>query len=409
MVLKRNTLWVYICQIIISPCLKLSIYGAEDHLSPPVIRKNTKQNNKAPLIIAHRGARGMYPEHTKLAYREAIKQGADYIECDVQVTKDLQLMCSHNPWISEVTLDLSNNSEYGLRKTTKTVFYEDPYENKYIGMNVTDWFLHDFTEHEIKKLSRIQPLKHRDPNYNFQEKFCSLQEYIDIAKDNNVGIYPEIKYPYFINSILSSRGHNETVEELLLEALNRNGCTDVNSKCFIQSFERQSLEIIKRRTNIKCIYLLWEDVKLHKLIIKDKMARNKEMWSVAMNWAKKENIFGFGLDKNFLIEKNAKNYISKICPAMINEAHKNEMMIHAYTFAHDENKFPWNYGKDPFMEYKSFAKVGIDVFFTDFPAIAEQALGKEYHCLLNMAIKSSQENVAVIILTGLFLLYLLSI
>ena len=35
-------------------------------------------------------------------FREAIKQGADYIECDVEVTKDLKLVCSHEPWISEV-------------------------------------------------------------------------------------------------------------------------------------------------------------------------------------------------------------------------------------------------------------------------------------------------------------------
>ena len=35
-------------------------------------------------------------------FRMAIEQGADYIECDVEVTKDLKLVCSHEPWISEV-------------------------------------------------------------------------------------------------------------------------------------------------------------------------------------------------------------------------------------------------------------------------------------------------------------------
>ena len=29
----------------------------------------------------------MYPEHTALAYREAAKQGADVIECDLAITK----------------------------------------------------------------------------------------------------------------------------------------------------------------------------------------------------------------------------------------------------------------------------------------------------------------------------------
>ena len=40
-----------------------------------------------PLIIAHRGASGMYPEHTALAYRKAAEQGADLIECDLALTR----------------------------------------------------------------------------------------------------------------------------------------------------------------------------------------------------------------------------------------------------------------------------------------------------------------------------------
>ena len=40
-----------------------------------------------PLIMGHRGASGMYPEHTVLAYTEAARQGADLIECDLAITK----------------------------------------------------------------------------------------------------------------------------------------------------------------------------------------------------------------------------------------------------------------------------------------------------------------------------------
>ena len=42
----------------------------------------------APYIVAHRGSSGVLPEHTLEAYRLAIIQGADFIECDVVVTKD---------------------------------------------------------------------------------------------------------------------------------------------------------------------------------------------------------------------------------------------------------------------------------------------------------------------------------
>lgn len=40
------------------------------------------------LIYAHRGASAMYPEHTLPAYEEALRRGADGVECDVRLTAD---------------------------------------------------------------------------------------------------------------------------------------------------------------------------------------------------------------------------------------------------------------------------------------------------------------------------------
>ena len=40
-----------------------------------------------PLIIAHRGASGMFPDHTALGYTKAAEQGADLMECDLAITK----------------------------------------------------------------------------------------------------------------------------------------------------------------------------------------------------------------------------------------------------------------------------------------------------------------------------------
>ena len=47
------------------------------------------------MNMAHRGASGMYPEHTILAYEKAAEQNADFVECDVTVSKDLILLCTH--------------------------------------------------------------------------------------------------------------------------------------------------------------------------------------------------------------------------------------------------------------------------------------------------------------------------
>ena len=50
-----------------------------------------------PLIIAHRGSWGDYPEHSIAGYIEAYYAGADFLEFDLQVTKDNQLVMMHDP------------------------------------------------------------------------------------------------------------------------------------------------------------------------------------------------------------------------------------------------------------------------------------------------------------------------
>jgi glycerophosphoryl diester phosphodiesterase len=52
------------------------------------------------LVIAHRGASGYLPEHTLEAKAMAYAMGADYIEQDVVMTKDDQLIVLH-----DITLD----------------------------------------------------------------------------------------------------------------------------------------------------------------------------------------------------------------------------------------------------------------------------------------------------------------
>lgn len=47
-------------------------------------------------VIAHRGASHEHPEHTLAAYRQAIADGADALECDVRLTADGRLVCVHD-------------------------------------------------------------------------------------------------------------------------------------------------------------------------------------------------------------------------------------------------------------------------------------------------------------------------
>jgi glycerophosphoryl diester phosphodiesterase len=53
-------------------------------------------HRSGPLVIAHRGSSLAEPEHTLKAYRRAIEEGADALECDVRLTADSHLVCVHD-------------------------------------------------------------------------------------------------------------------------------------------------------------------------------------------------------------------------------------------------------------------------------------------------------------------------
>ncbi len=55
------------------------------------------------VVIAHRGDHIIYPENSLEAYREAIKNEADYIEIDLRTTKDSQLVSMHDGTVNRMT------------------------------------------------------------------------------------------------------------------------------------------------------------------------------------------------------------------------------------------------------------------------------------------------------------------
>ncbi len=62
----------------------------------------TKQYNGKPIgggfvqIYAHRGCRGLAPENTLLAYKSSLRMGVDYLDMDVHMSKDGEIVVYHN-------------------------------------------------------------------------------------------------------------------------------------------------------------------------------------------------------------------------------------------------------------------------------------------------------------------------
>lgn len=55
------------------------------------------------LVLAHRGASADAPEHTRPAYDKALRNGTDFLECDLQLTKDGVLVCVHDTTVDRTT------------------------------------------------------------------------------------------------------------------------------------------------------------------------------------------------------------------------------------------------------------------------------------------------------------------
>ncbi|MGA8978095.1 MAG: glycerophosphodiester phosphodiesterase family protein [Pedococcus sp.] len=65
-------------------------------LDDAVSARSAVSPRRTPLVIAHRGSSLAEPEHTLSAYRRAIEEGADALECDVRLTADSHLVCVHD-------------------------------------------------------------------------------------------------------------------------------------------------------------------------------------------------------------------------------------------------------------------------------------------------------------------------
>jgi glycerophosphoryl diester phosphodiesterase len=55
------------------------------------------------IVIAHRGNHTFVPENTMAAFKEAIKNGVDYVEIDLRTTKDSVLVIMHDATVDRMT------------------------------------------------------------------------------------------------------------------------------------------------------------------------------------------------------------------------------------------------------------------------------------------------------------------
>ncbi len=165
-------------------------------------------NNTKILIVGHKGANSLAPENTLKSFRKAIDLKADFIEFDVQLSKDNIMVMNH---------DFNTFSTTGY-----------------------DGLIREMTIKELKQL-----------DFGEGEKIATLSELIEIAK-NRIGLIFDLKAP----------GLNQRLVDVL-----RN--ENLGKQSILSSFSfNQLIKIQKIDSNLKFGLLLSEEMKVKQIIIK---------------------------------------------------------------------------------------------------------------------------------------------
>ena len=150
-----------------------------------------------PLIWAHRGASGSYPENTIPAFEEAIKMNSDGIELDIQLTKDGEMVVCHDE-----TIDRTSNG----------------------SGNIKDYTLEELRQFNFNKIL---------PSLG-EVKIPTMKEVIDLIKPTNLLINIELKTTIYFY---------EGIEEKIINLVHEEGMED---RVIYSSFNHASIVRIQQ-------------------------------------------------------------------------------------------------------------------------------------------------------------------
>jgi glycerophosphoryl diester phosphodiesterase len=320
-----------------------------------------------PLVVAHRGASGYCPEHTLAAYALAIEQGADYIEPDLVATRDGVLVAHHANEVGGTT-DVADRPEFAGRRTTKTVD----------GVEMFGWFSEDFTLAELKTLrtrERLRNVRPRNSESDGRYPIATLDEILELAgstvtrSGGRVGVYVETKHPTYFRDL------GLGLEEPLLRSLREHGYgEDTGSPVFLQSFETANLRQLCATSGYRLIQLIHAIGAPYDLVKAGDPRTYDDMVTPVGLREISTYAFGIGLPKVRIIPRDpAGNLLEPT--AVVSDAHRAGLRVHAYTFRRENFFLPQQYrrGSDPTEagdlagEMSAYLATGLDGLFVDNP------------------------------------------
>lgn len=352
---------------------------------------NNNQNNTTQpeyqlpkiLVVGHRGASALRPEHTLASYQKAIDDGADFIEPDLVSTQDGVLVARHENEIGGTT-NVSTLPQFADRKKTKVID----------GVTLQGWFTEDFTLNELQQLKareRIPQYRPDNQKYNDLYPIPTLAQIIELAEAHYkktgkiIGLYIETKHPTYFQK------HNLAMEDSLLKTLSQYQYTRDIAPIYLQSFEVGNLKYLKNQLD------LHKSVKHAQLIQLYDAPDTKPADYVAENNPKTyaDLATASGL-------KEVAKYANGVGPwkvyvfknddmtettSFVKDAHQAGLKVHPYTFRPENNFLPASLkcsadnakeaercAAGSIKEMQLYFKAGVDGIFTDDPALGRQAV-----------------------------------
>lgn len=270
------------------------------------------------FVVGHRGACAYAPENTLASYRLAIQQGVEYVEQDLQISRDGVLVCCHDTLLNRVT----NVAEV----------FPDRFTEKLVrGKKERQWPIHDFTLKELKQLDFGSSFHPRFKG----EQIPTWQEAIEEI-NGKAGLCPETKGPESYGKL------GFDMEALVMDVLKKNGLAKPRRRnptpLLIQSFSQAGLQKLASQYQAGWP-LLWLTTK------------NTE-WTPAM--FEEANQFATVLGP----------YKGDVNPAFVAQAHARGLKIVPYTF-NSAATGGFASVTDEMRHY--LYELGVDGLFTDNP------------------------------------------
>lgn len=320
-----------------------------------------------PIVIAHRGASGYLPEHTLEAKALAYAMKPDYIEQDVVMTLDDQLIVLHDRYLDRVS-DVAQRFPDRARKDGR--YYAIDFTLAEIkSLKVSEGFKLDSKGDKVLALPRRFPLGKSSFQISTFAEEIELIQGLNQTLGYNVGIYPEIKAPWF------HRREGKDISVAVLTTLKRYGYTQKSDKIFVQCFDPHELlrihdELMPHmKMHLKLVQLIahtsWQETMEYK---DQKLVPYDYEWMFTTGGMKRVARYADGIGPwiSMLVDP-ASTPQNLILTPLAQAAREAGLTIHPYTFRADPSKLP-RYARDfDHLVEIFYHHVKVDGFFTDFP------------------------------------------